>query len=288
MISYHQRFVSLLDMLKQLDSSQILTAISLCSNMQKKLEQAWEVLQKDEKNPDAQPVILSIKEWGDMMHAAGIIGHQAQSLGLHGVPKACRDVIEHVQELNGTNGVLNSDFVYLGQRYVETMMTSFINAMSDVHVSVLSGESIKYIASSEPLFGEIVDMTFPSSSEDIAEAGRSLGYGLNTAVVFHLMRAMELAIQALAAKLGVENVDKVWGKLLADINAAIVKMPKGKDRDAWSENCSQLYHVKQAWRNPTMHPKKTYTDAEAKALFDAVGSFMRHLAPLVDAEGAQT
>jgi len=36
-------------MLKQLDSSEILTTISLCSNMQKKLEQAWEVLQENEK-----------------------------------------------------------------------------------------------------------------------------------------------------------------------------------------------------------------------------------------------
>jgi len=225
-----------------------------------------------------------MKEWEDLMYAAETIGKQAQSLGLYGVPKACRDVIEHVRELNGTNGALDSDFVYLGQRYVETMMTSFINAMSDVHVSVLSGESIRYISSSQPLFGEPVDMAFPSSSEDIAEAGRSLGYGLNTAVAFHLMRAMELAIQALAAKLGVENVEKVWGKLLSDINVAILKMPKGIDRDVSSESHSHLYHVKQAWRNPTMHPKKTYSDAEAKALFDAVRSFMHHLVPLVEAE----
>lgn len=271
-------------MLKQLDSSRILTTISLCSNMQKKLEQAWEVLQENEKVPDAEPVTLAIKEWEDLMHAAGLIGHQAQILGLHGVPKACRDVIEHVQELNGTNGVLNSDFVYLGQRYVETMVTSFINAMSDIHVSVLSGDSIRYIAATEPLFGEAVDMAFPSSAEDIAEAGRSLGYGLNIAVAFHLMRAMELAIQALASKLGVTNVDRVWGNLLSDINTVILNMPKGTDRNRWSESHSHLYHVKQAWRNPTMHPKKTYTDAEAKALFDAVCSFMQHLAPLVEAD----
>jgi HPt (histidine-containing phosphotransfer) domain-containing protein len=284
MISNYHRFESLWKLIKQLDSSRILTAISLCSNMQKKLEQAWEYLQKNEKNPDAEPVVLNKTEWRDLMQAAHQISQQAKSLGLHGIPKACADVIETVKELNGTNGVLSSDFVYRSLRYVETMSASFINAMDDVHVSVLSGESIRYIASTEPLYGEAVEMAFPLSSEDIADAGRSLGYGLNTAVAFHLMRAMELTIQILAAKLGFNNVDKVWGKLLADINEAIMKMAKGRDRDAWSECHSHLYHVKQAWRNPTMHPKKTYTDAEAKALFDAVGSFMRHLAPLVEAE----
>jgi hypothetical protein len=52
-------------------------------------------------------------------------------------------------------------------------------------------------------------------------------------------------------------------------------------RDAWSESHSHLYHVKQAWRNGTMHPKKTYTQEEAEAVFAAVRVFMRHLAKLL-------
>ena len=134
---------------------------------------------------------------------------------------------------------------------------------------------------SKPPFGKAVDDAFPSASEDISEASKCLAFERSTAVVFHLMRAMEIAVQALASGLGVANVEREWGKLLSDISSKIEAMPKGERRDAWSASHSHLYHVKQAWRNSTMHPKKTYTEDESKAVFDAVGSFMRHLAPLV-------
>jgi hypothetical protein len=99
------------------------------------------------------------------------------------------------------------------------------------------------------------------------------------------MRAMELAVQRLAGHLGVKMVEKVWGNLLADISKAIEAMPKGAARDAWSASHSHLYHVKQAWRNDTMHPKTTYTEAQAETVFEAVKSFMVHLAPLVAEDG---
>jgi HEPN domain-containing protein len=136
-----------------------------------------------------------------------------------------------------------------------------------------------------PLFGEKVDQAFPTAAEDISEAGKCAGLGRYTASIFHLMRAMECAVQLLADEIGVANVEREWGKLLSDIGTAIEAMPKGKKRDQWSESHSHLYHVKQAWRNSTMHPKKTYTAEEAEAVFAAVRSFMRHLAPLIPAPG---
>lgn len=99
--------------------------------------------------------------------------------------------------------------------------------------------------------------------------------------VFHLMRAMEAAVKALALRVGAAHVEKEWGKLLSDISTAIEAMPKGAERDRWSESHSHLYHVKQAWRNDTMHPKKTYTEEEARTVYQAVRSFMTHLASLL-------
>ena len=60
-------------------------------------------------------------------------------------------------------------------------------------------------------------------------------------------------------------------------------MPSGEVRDLWSKSHVHLYHVKQAWRNDVMHPKKTYTEEEAKAAFSAVKSFMHHLSDLIEA-----
>ena len=75
--------------------------------------------------------------------------------------------------------------------------------------------------------------------------------------------------------------DREWGKLLSDIDAKIEQMPKGDMRNAWSECHANLYHVKQAWRHGTMHPKETYTPDQAKEVFQAVRVFMIQLATLV-------
>lgn len=274
-----QRVESLWDLIQKLDLAETLTVISLLSNLQKKLELAWGVV----KRKRSKPVVFGVEEWQDAIAASVHLGRVAQAVGILGVPKACKDFIDHVQTLNGTNGVLSEDFVYLGQKYLETMMTSFINAMSDMQVLMLSGPVIRLLGSeNDPLFGTEVETAFPLAAEDIAGAGQALGFGLNTACVFHLMRAMERAVQMVAAQLGINHVERVWGNLLSDIGKAIEVLPKGAAKDQWSQVHVHLYHVKQAWRNDTMHPKKTYSEVEAKDVFDAVGSFMRHLAPLVE------
>lgn len=137
-----------------------------------------------------------------------------------------------------------------------------------------------YLEQKQPLFGQEVGDKFPLAAEDISEAGKCLAFGRGTATVFHLMRVMECAVQRLSQKLSIPNTDREWGKLLSDIGKAIEAMPKGAERNKWSESHTHLYHVKQAWRNETMHPKQTYTPDEAKAIFEAVRVFMRDLATL--------
>ncbi len=127
-------------------------------------------------------------------------------------------------------------------------------------------------------FGSIVGDVFPDAASDVSEAGKCLALGRGTAAVFHLMRAMECGVKSMSVHLGIENTDREWGKLLSDTAAKIESMPKGDKRDSWSETHTHLYHVKQAWRNSTMHPKKTYTIEEADSVYAAVRSFMKNLA----------
>lgn len=132
----------------------------------------------------------------------------------------------------------------------------------------------------EEPFGAAVARKFPKATEDISEAGKCLGLRQYTAVVFHLMRAMEVMVQRLARRLGVVNIEKEWGKLLSDIGKAVEAMPKDRKRDRYSEAHALLYHVKQAWRNDTMHPKQTYTESEARAIYAAVRLFAENLSKL--------
>ena len=135
----------------------------------------------------------------------------------------------------------------------------------------------------ELTFGQVVIDCFPNMTTDLGEAAVCLGLSRNTACVFHLMRAVESAVAEIGRRLGATIVDKNnvelnWGVIIANMNATIEKMPKGKDRDEWSEVASHLFHVKNSWRNRTMHPKHTYTDDEADEIFSAVKSFLRCLA----------
>ena len=177
--------------------------------------------------------------------------------------------------------IQKSDAKRLGWSFASLNRTLAAQMQSRV-VVVFDSRNSKYIAADDPPFVADVDDAFPKAAEEISKAAKCLALQRNTACVFHLMRAMELAVARLADAIGTgKPTDKEWGKILSGIGQAIEALPKGSERDRWSESHSHLYHVKQAWRNDTMHPKKTYSEEQSQAVFDAVRSFLTHLAPLV-------
>jgi hypothetical protein len=172
--------------------------------------------------------------------------------------------------------------------HTTAQLAQAIESLIDRIVDVLEEEKFLHIPSTlvklyrgKSLFGETVETKFQPASEDIENAGRCLAVSQETAAVFHLMRAMECAVGMLATKLVIPHPDREWGKLLSDIHKKIEEMPKGDLRDSWSECHANLYHLKQAWRNKTMHPKATYTPEQAKEVFEATRVFMSQLATLV-------
>ena len=139
----------------------------------------------------------------------------------------------------------------------------------------------------DPLFGEEVFQKFESSREDIEEAGKCLAVGRATASVFHLMRALESAVQKVGDKLGATITDSAgrglpWGVIAENMKPKIDAMPRGSDEQIkWYRVQSDLVVVNCAWRVPTNHPKETYTLEQATEVFDATKSFMRELSPLL-------
>lgn len=133
------------------------------------------------------------------------------------------------------------------------------------------------------LLGTAVSAKFPAIQYDIVEAGNCFACGRSTATVFHLMRIMEVGLQAFGTKLGVPLVDeKVWQVILDGINAAIKKLPpKDAATVELSQMAANLYSVKLAWRNEVMHPKETYTLEEADNLIRQVKIFMEQLVKVV-------
>jgi len=127
-----------------------------------------------------------------------------------------------------------------------------------------------------------VSTEFPSAAEDIAEAGKCLACGRSTACVLHLGRVLEIGLKTLAAAVGVKPQND-WGRYLGEIekelnNRVKTSGARTSDEQFYAEAHLMFDNVRRAWRNPTMHPDKTYTPERAEEILTAIGSFMRHLA----------
>ena len=152
------------------------------------------------------------------------------------------------------------------------------------------------------LFGKQVEKAFPSASEEIKAAGNCLAMDLNTAAVFHLMRAAEFGMRALAVNLKVKLTEKGktkpiehggWDQIIKGIENKIRerrdkydKAPK-KSRSEFEflKFCrmmaDELFIFKEIWRNNTMHSISSYNEAEAKGVFYRVRDFMQRLSSQV-------
>lgn len=150
----------------------------------------------------------------------------------------------------------------------------------------IPSERTKYFDISSPPFGISVHNRFPALATDIEHASLCLGCGLPTAAVCHLMRIMEDGVRDIATKLVVLpplSGTEPWGAVLDRINQRIAVLPtttavEREEKNDASERAVYLKHVKDAWRNPTMHPDRLYTPEEAEGIFVAVKNFMQQLA----------
>jgi HEPN domain-containing protein len=163
---------------------------------------------------------------------------------------------------------------------IREVRETMIQELSSINFLRVTDDMEAYLDKSNA-FGEAVSLAFPGSVEDIAEAHQCFAFGRYTAGMFHLGRAMELAVRRLAKKMRI-GIKRDWQSYLTAMNEKIAKMPfktpeqKAK-RAPFAEAAAYLLHFKEAWRNPTMHPKKTYTRDEALEVINGAGAFLRYV-----------
>ena len=274
-----QRVESLWDMISNIGG-----AIAAVANVVLFMAQFREVI---EKCPSDQMVGIIQRNYDGMIGQLDELNRISLELNLDATLHSigyCRDLIGRAVKQSDDLLALKYGDAERLENALEAVRNNFLIQMNSKLVLVFDSGHAEYLQSSEPPFGRAVDDAFPKAAGEISEAAICLAFQRPTATVFHLMRAMELAVQRLADTLGVTKIEKEWGKLLAEIGGTIEAMPKGKERDTWSSLHSHLYHVKQSWRNDTMHPKTTYTETEAEAVFAAVKTFMVELVPMLAAD----
>lgn len=141
------------------------------------------------------------------------------------------------------------------------------------------------------LLGVDVIAAFPDVRDDIISATRCQTFELWTASVMHTMRVAERGVAAFADHLTVP-VGNSWGFTIAEVIKALddakghkgdpalqIRLKADPSFRQWaSEAASYLSFVKDAFRNPAMHPELNFNREQAIAIFDNTVSFMGALA----------
>jgi hypothetical protein len=165
---------------------------------------------------------------------------------------------------------------------IEDLKSRLMDELKGHEFMHVSPEFVRYY--NQPmLFGQNVNDHLPKAIDDIEEAGKCLALGRGTACVMHTMRVMEVGLRALANALGIPYAPS-WESYLKQIRDKIAE-PYDKKPPEWKMNekfyrdlSGDLFTIKQAWRNPTMHVDRKYSVEEALQIFQASGQFMARLA----------
>lgn len=195
---------------------------------------------------------------------------------------------EHAREL--FNYINNEDEITAGdlKTLAFALRWSIIHELQSRLLLIVPPERTRWYEMEGTLLGSEIIGRFADLTEDSAEAGNCFALGRYTACVFHLMRIMETVVQQFATQLGATHKDETpldvknedWYQIEQAIERKIKEMPRGDHKTRCSSVLASLSAVKTGWRNPTMHPKATYTDEEALALINAVKLFVKDFTTL--------
>ena len=130
-----------------------------------------------------------------------------------------------------------------------------IHSVLEVRDSIISElEGIKFIRATEDMveylnkrapFGDAVNLAFSHCIEDADEAHKCFAFARYTASMFHLGRAMEIAVKLTAKKMRVKAHRDEWQAYLTAMQEHINKMPFKTPKDkakraVWSYHLSEL------------------------------------------------
>lgn len=176
---------------------------------------------------------------------------------------------------------------------IRSMVETELESRKFIYIPSPDDEKIKQ---AKP-FGNRVYQAFPSARQDLTDAGTAFAMELYTACVFHLMRAAEYGIRALAWDRRVKVLTKAgkpypldlatWEEILRGLDAEIGKTslwPKAKGEirtqatEFYGTAIQEIRGFKDTWRNHVMHTRGEYTQEDAVQIMSHVKRFLMTLA----------
>lgn len=179
---------------------------------------------------------------------------------------------------------------------IDDIESRFADYLVEIKMFALSPQEASFLESADFLIElEGFSVKYPSAAFEVEEAAKCIALGRYTASVFHAMRALEVGIKALSARLGIPNptkpAEKNWGLILKAIDTKIDELwPRssrlsGTEGAAFEELHASLDAVRNPWRNATMHVETIYAPHEALHIIRCSAFFLRKLSGLCDEQG---
>jgi hypothetical protein len=166
---------------------------------------------------------------------------------------------------------------------LNTLDMSFSNELgAELIFRITSGRNDYF--EKDDLFGPEVTSAFPSSIDNVRNAGTCFAVEQYDACVFHLMRVLEYGLRVLATKFKIPFQNSTWNTIIQQIEASVRGMNPSFGAD-WkeqqkfcSEAASQFMFLKDAWRNHIMHLGDVYDEGRAVSILRHTHELMRILA----------
>ena len=192
-----------------------------------------------------------------------------------------------IEKIKGFKGKRDAD------RWIDEMVRihrfTLVQEMEHLFYFDIPAAQVHYWKDNQP-FGAKVAAVFPDAGYDIEQASKCLALDRSTACVFHLMRVLDHALHRLSTTLhNTFDPRTSWDTILNGKDGVKDKIDQMRTNTpellAKKEDYHRVYghlnSVKNAWRNPTMHPRKHYDTEEAEDVFCATRGFMRDLAKVI-------
>ncbi len=142
----------------------------------------------------------------------------------------------------------------------ETVLAAQMQGLSTYFVSRKLGyETALLIEEAEQLIPETIRAEIREAIPDLQQAGKCIAFEIPTAAGFHIVRATEAVIRKYyTAAVGKPPKKKMrnWGAYIKNLHAA------GAD----AKVTGFLDHIREAYRNPVLHPEDTLTPQDAQVL----------------------
>jgi len=205
------------------------------------------------------------------------------------------------------NVMLARGWIYEGGSKVsaEKVLHELVDLRSEIdiellrrHFLIIDPQKVEHFRLAENLLGENVLKSFPPAENDIKSAAHCLAVDFNTAAIFHLIRAAEIAMRQLASRLQVvverkkikiSIDDSTWEELIREIKKIIESEKKIKTKSErkiikshfreYEILVGQMNRLKDD-RNEIMHTHSDFKYFGALAVFERVRDFMERLAKI--------